>query len=65
MFAAANVLDLKAHPVIAFMEQAILAKTGGTFPNLPAKGGWNMLAHADTAATRARAFTRDMIWLSI
>lgn len=65
MLLADNVLDLKAYPVVALMQQAILTEARGALPHLPTQSRWNMSAHADTAAKRARAFTMDMIWLSI
>ncbi len=65
MFFAADVLDLESHPVVTLMQQAILTESAGTFPNLTTQGDWNMLTHADLEERRARAFTRDMMWLSI
>jgi len=61
MFFTDDVLDLETHPIIPLMLQAVLTESGGTLPDLPSQGDWNMLTHADTAARRARAFTRDMM----
>ena len=61
MFPAMDVLDLESYPIVPLMEKAVLAESLGTVPNLPAQGCWNVLTHADAAASRARAFTRDMM----
>ena len=61
MLLAADVLDLESNPIIPLMQQTILAKTRSSLPNLPTQSDWNMLTHAEIAARRARAFTRDMM----